>query len=220
MDTETTKRLLDIANVVVGAMLGFGSAVGAETIKGRRRTKAMKRAIRRELRDTAHRFLGLVYTFSQRHGQFKRDRLIWLRDQFRRYSGANPSQNSLAALDGLLAQTDEQIEEINRHFQATMPPQFTPREEPAFVAASVADVHDLGPEYASRVLDILAHIRMLNDGRENGLFHTRLTFTPGLSAENLASARRGIDDAEKSMLHRAMIVVDKITLLEDMYPDK
>ena len=141
----------------------------------------MKAAIRRELRETAHRFLGLVYMLERRHGGFNRELLEWLLSQTERYEGPNPREGMLTGLRGMLGQSDDQLYAMAAHFQATMPPQFVPVEEPAYTAGSVSAIHDLEPDYARRVLDILAHIRMLNDARENGLFHTRLTFTPGLS---------------------------------------
>jgi hypothetical protein len=61
---------------------------------------------------------------------------------------------------------------------------------------------------------------MLNDARENGLFHTRLTFTPGLTAANHERVRQGVDNAEIMMARRARIIIDKITALEDQYPEK
>jgi hypothetical protein len=118
----------------------------------------------------------------------------------------------------MLGQTDAQIAVVAAHLKTTPPPQFIPREEPAYTTASVGAIHDLDPGYAERVLDILAHVRMLNDARENGICHTRLTFTPGVSAENHKTAMEGVDNAEILMTTRARIVVDKITQLEERYP--
>jgi hypothetical protein len=219
MSPETAEFLRDAGNVVLGAVIGFVGAALSESWKDRKKARAMKDAIRRELRETAHRFLGLVYTLSQRHGGFDREMLEWMKPQVERYQGPNPRDGMLAGVTGFLGQTDDQIAAFAEHMKARMAPQFVPHEEPAYTTASIGVIHDLEPDYAARVLDILAHIRMLNDARENGLFHTRLTFTPGLSEGNHDSARQGIDNAEIMMARRARIVIDKITALEDRYPE-
>jgi hypothetical protein len=224
MSPDTIEFLQDAGNVVLGAVLGavlgFAGAAWSDWWKDRKKARAMKAAIRRELRETAHRFLGLVYTLNQRHGGFNRELLQWMKPQIERYEGPNRREGMLTGVTGLLGQTDEQIAAIAEHKRATMGPQFVPVEEPAYATASIGALHDLEPDYASRVLDVLAHIRMLNDARENGLFHTRLTFTPDLSEENHRNAEQGIDNAEKMMANRARIVIDKITALEDRYPEK
>lgn len=220
MSPDTIEFLFDAGNVVLGALLGFAGATWSDWWKDRKTARAMRTAIRLELRETAHRFLALIYTLNKRHGEFDRELLEWMKPQLERYEGPNPRDGMLAGVTELLAQPDAQIAAIAAHFKATMGPQFVPLEEPAYATASIGAIHDLEPEYASRVLDILAHIRMLNDARENGLFHTRLTFTPGLSKENHQSTRQGVDNAEIQMARRARIVVDKITALEDRYPER
>jgi hypothetical protein len=220
MSPDIIEFLQDAGNVVLGAILGFAGATWSDWWKDRKKAQAMRTAIRRELRETAHRFLGMVYTLNQRHGGFNHELLQWMQPQIERYDGPNPREGMLAGVTGLLGQTDAQIATMAAHFRATMPPQFMPLEEPAYTAASVGAIHDLEPDYSARVLDILAHIRMLNDARENGLFHTRLTFTPGLSEANHESARQGVDNAEIMMARRARIIIDKITALEDRYPEK
>jgi hypothetical protein len=218
MSPDTIEFLQDAGNVVLGAILGFAGATWSDWWKERKNASAMKVAIRRELRETAHRFLGLVYILNGRHGGFNRELLQWMQGQIARYEGANPREGWLSGVSGLLAQSDDQIAALAAHLQATTGPQFFPLEEPVYTRASVGAIHDLEPDYASRVLDILAHIRMLNDARENGLFHTRLTFTPGLTEENHGHARQGVDNAEMMMARRARIIIDKITALEDRYP--
>ena len=45
--------------------------------------------------------------------------------------------------------------------------------------------------FSHAIPSIIAHIRMLNDARENALFHLRLTFTPGLTQDNHTRAMQG-----------------------------
>lgn len=208
----------DAFNVVLGAVLALASSGGAGWLKGRQRDREMRAAIRKELRETAYRLLAFVFTVGRRHGMFDRELLMWMKEELERYSGSNPSQNVLAAVNALLAQRDDTLATMRAHLQSTTLPQHVPREDPAYTNASVASLHNLGEDYASRVLDVLAHLRMFNEARDYAEFYMRVTFTPGLSGDDQDSAQAGIDNSEKSMLNRAKVVVGKISLIEDLYP--
>jgi hypothetical protein len=219
MSPDTIEFLQSAGNVALGALLGFAGATWSDWWKDRKRARAMKGAIGRELRETAHRFLSLIYTLAGRHGSYNRELLEWMKPQIDRYEGPNPTDGLRTGVTGLLAGSDAAIAEIAAHKRTTTPPQFIPREEPAYTAAIANSIHDLNPDYAVRVLDVLAHIRMLNDARENGLYYTRLSFAGDLTEENHGKAVWNAEQAEGMMLQRARIVIDKISALEDRYPD-
>jgi hypothetical protein len=96
MSPDTIEFLQDAGNVVLGAILGFAGATWSDWWKDRKKAQAMRIAIRRELRETAHRFLGMVYTLNQKHGGFNRELLEWMQPQIERYDGPNPRDGMLA----------------------------------------------------------------------------------------------------------------------------
>ena len=218
-DTWTADLVWDVINIVLGWALGLGSALLTQRWNERRRARAVKRAISRELRETAHRLLALVYRLEGRFGGLDRELLEWMHPQIQRYAGPNPKDGMLAGVTGLLHSSDAEILQVARQLQATTPPPFIPAEEARYTASVVGQLHDLDPEYAVRVIDVLSHLRMLNDAREDGLYYHRLTFTPGLTEENHETAIANVDRGQKQMAKRARIVIDKITALEEKFQD-
>lgn len=218
MDASTADFLKGVANVVLGWTLGVVSAGFTQWRKDRKRARATKTAIARELRETAHRLLALIYKLEERHGGLNRNLLEWMRPQIERYEGPNPKGGLLAGVSGLLSRTDAELAQFAAHLQKTTPPQFVPREDAPYTTVAVAQLHEHDPEYAVRALDVLSHIRMLNESRENELYYSRLTFAPGLTTENHEKAMWNASQAEQQMARRARIIVDKITELEEMFP--
>ena len=218
MDPWMAELIKDSSGVILGWALGLGSALLVDWRKDMKKVGSVKTAISRELREVAYRLLALAYKVEGRRGRIDRQLLEWMHPHVQRYAGPNPSEGILSGVEGLLTQSDEELAKLAAYMQANTPPQFWPREEPGYTAAAVAEAHQMDPDYAVRVLDILSHIRMLNDGRENGLYYTRLTFAAGITEENHAKAVQNADRADDQMAKRARIIVDKITALEQKYP--
>ena len=218
MDPWMAELIKDSSGVILGWALGLGSALLVDWRKDKKKVGSVKTAISRELREVAHRLLALVYKVEGRRGRLDRQLLEWMHPHVQRYAGPNPSEGILAGVKGLLTQSDAELAQLAAYLQANAPPRFWPREEPSYTTAAVAKAHELDPDYAVRVLDILSHIRMLNDARENGLYYTRLTFVPGITPGNHANAVQNADGADDQMAKRARIIVDKVTALEQKYP--
>jgi len=206
--------LKGVVNVLLGWILGLGSATFTQWRRDRKKALATKRAIRRELRETAHRLLSLVYILSQRHGMFDRALLEWMQPQIERYEGPNPKDGMLTGVKGLLSNTDAQLAQFAKAIQGTVPPQFVPFEDVPYTKVAIANLHEQDPEFTVRALDVVSHLRMFNEARENGLHYSRLTFAPGLTAENHEKAMWNALQAEQTMTKRARIIIDKITELE------
>ena len=73
-------------------------------------------------------------------------------------------------------------------------------------------------KYAVRVLDILSHLHMLNETRDNGIYYDRLTFASGLTQGNYDNLVRNAKASEIHIARRARVIVDKITELETRFP--
>ena len=217
IDPATADWLRDIGKIALGWILGLGSTSFTEWHRSRKRRRETKTAVSRELRETAYRFLVLVYTLEGRSGTFGRPLLEWIRPQIEQYAGPNPKDGLLSGVEKLLTETDQDLARFANHLQTTTPPQFVPRFDVPYVTGAVPQLHSCEPEYAVRVLDVLAHIQMFNEARENGLHYLRLTFVPGLSRENHEKAMWNVTEMETQMARRARIIVDKITELEGAF---
>lgn len=204
--------------MIVGWALGFSSGWLIEWNRERKNCRAIKRVIRTELIDVGYRLVGVVYFVYERKGTlFNRKVLEWMLAWAELYAGPNPKEGLLAGVKELLSRSDAELkqEAARQAGQPSEPSLFVPRVEASYSSAVVAHVQDFDPDYAQRVLDVLAHIRIFNDIRENCLFYQKLTFTPNLSDDN---HRVAVLDAEMSLeelAKRAHIIVDKIRALVD-----
>lgn len=216
MDPWAVELVKDLAGVLIGWALGLGTAVFVESRKERKRIRGIKAAVALELQEIAHRLLLGVFKTESRCGTVNRELLEWMLPLVQRYAGPNPKEGVLAGVAGLLKRSDEELAALAAHEKATTPPQFWPREEAPYTSIAAAQAHDLEPEYAVRLLDVLSHIRMLEDLRENQMYYSRLTFAPGITDENHEKAVRNADAAEEQRGKRARIIITKISkLLED-----
>jgi len=218
MDAWTADLIKNASNVILGWVLGLGSAAFTDWRRERKGAEAIKTAISCELRETAQRLLCLIYRIEGGFGRLNREVLEWMKPQIQKYAGPNPKDGMLAGVTGLLGQSDQELSKLAVHLQQTIPSHFRPREEASYTAGAIGQLEKFDSAYTVRVLDILAHIRMLNDDRENGLYYARLTFEPGLSAENHGKAVANAAQAEEQAAKRARIIVDKITALESKFP--
>jgi len=222
MDAWTADLIKNASNVILGWVLGLGSAAFTDWRRERKGAKAIKTAISCELRETAQRLLCLIYKIEGRFGRLNREVLEWMKPQIQKYAGPNPKDGMLAGVTGLLAQSDQELSKLLAvHLQQTIPPHsmpLMPREEASYTAGAIGQLEKFDSAYAVRVLDILAHIRILNDARENGLYYARLTYEPGLSPENYGKAVANVAQADEQVAKRARIIVDKITALESKFP--
>jgi hypothetical protein len=166
----------------------------------------------------ALRLVFLINKVERRQGRLNRELLEWMRPQIQRYGGVglNPSKNFLSMVEGLLKSSDDELAQLAANEKSNTP-LFYPREEASYATETVVQAHDFEPDYAERLLDILSHLRMLNEAREDGLYYLHLTFTPGMSAENHEAAIQNWSWAGEQIALRARIIVDKITALEQKY---
>lgn len=208
----------DAAIVILGWALGLGSALLVDWRRDRRKISATKTAVSRELRELAYRLVCLVYMAESHRGRLNREVLEWLRPQVERYAGPHPKDGLLGGVSGLLKGSDAELARAAAH-GASLSPQFYPSQEAPYSEAAAAQAHGFDPDYAVRVLDVLSHLRMYNETREQEVHYSRLTFAPGITPENYERAVRNAVQAEDQLSRRARIIVDKITKLEEVCGD-
>lgn len=148
-------------------------------------------------------------------GTINREFLEWVYPHVQRYSGPNPKDGILTGISGLLSCSDEELKALSAHERETSSSVYWPFIGATYSAIAINQAHDFEPEYTVRVFDILSHLRMFNDIRENGLAYNRMTFEPGLSEENLRRIVKNADDSDLNLQKRAQIVIEKITELEN-----
>jgi hypothetical protein len=218
MTEEQVGYLLNIGGIILGWALGVGSTWLSDWRKDKKRARAIQAAISREFRETAHRMLAATYLLSERHGPFDRQVLTWMESQLIRYEGPNPTDGIRGGITAHLARTDQELAAAAQRYQQTMGPMFMPSESAPYTTSVAGELHDLEPDYAVRVLDILSHIRIWNEKAEHNRHFSRLTYDSGLSAENHQLARSNVDYSERDLLVRAKILIERISALEDRYP--
>jgi hypothetical protein len=213
-----TDLIKNLSGVVLGWILGLATSSFVEWRQKRKKVHAIKIAVSKELREVAHRLLVISYTGEFMQGRLNRELLEWMYPLVKRYEGPNPNDQFLAAVEGLLKSSDEELAKLAAYQKKTMQPQFWPGEEASYATASASQIHDFDPKYAVRLLDILSHLRMFNEARERWEYYFQLTFVPGLTSENYARTMQNVNATDEQITKRARIIVDKITDLEQKYP--
>jgi hypothetical protein len=145
---------------------------------------------------------------------FDRKLLEWLHTQGKRYS--DPERGLMQGVAGFLKGTDDDLKKVATHLRETTGPQFVPLQTANYASAAVPQLHEHDQNFAVAVLDILTHLEMFNEYREHWVHYFHLTFNPDLGV-SYAKAVDNVDKAEVNMSHRARIIIDKITNLEDQF---
>ena len=177
----------------------------------------MRKAISSDLGEAALRLVVVVYMLEGRSGGWTRELLEWVQGVVERYAGPNPKDSLLAGVAAILKRTDIELAQCEAHLKTTTQPQFIPLQELSYTTRVIHELHDHDPEYSIRILDVLSHLGMLNEAREDSLYFRRLTFDSGLSSENQKRAMAAVSEAEKQMTTRARIIVDKITEIDKKF---
>lgn len=208
----------DFGGVILGWVLGLGSALIVDKVKGREKREVVQRGILTELREVAHRLLFVVFLTKRRHRKMDRNLLEWMQTQIDKYAGPNPKDGVLASVKGLLLQTDADLGKFAALEKATSATGlFQLSVETPYASTAILQADYLDSLFSQRVLDILAHIRMFNEIRENLLFYQRLTFESRLGDENYKTVLQNAVVTEDQLSERARIVIEKISALEEQF---
>jgi hypothetical protein len=100
---------------LIGSILGFVSLVLKDLYRDRRRNRAIKKATILELREVAHRLLGVVYGSESRTGGFDRKFLEWLHTQGKRYSDVE--RVWMEGVSGFLKSTEDELKKVATHLR-------------------------------------------------------------------------------------------------------
>ncbi len=208
---------LSLTPVIVGGVLALSGNLIIERSKEKRKLRAVKTAVSNELREVAYELLGTVYQIARKSGGFNRDLLEWMLPRARQYEGPNRSESLVLIIENLLKETDEVLAKISAQARVNVPATYCPRPEASYTTVAAAQAHDFDPDYAVDLLDILSHLRILNDEREASIYWTRLTFVPGLEDENHDRANKNASVSDEQIAKQARLIIDRITKLEKQY---
>jgi hypothetical protein len=85
----------DFGGVILGWVLGLGTGLIVDKVKGKEKREVVQRGILTELREVAHRLLFVVFLTKRRHGKMDRNLLEWMQTQIEKYEGPRVAQTSL-----------------------------------------------------------------------------------------------------------------------------
>jgi len=210
----------DSWGVVLGWLLGLGTAIIADWWRGRRKAAAAKTAILGEFNELSYRLVGVVFRVESRCGRLDRDLLQWLQSATQRYRGPNRVDLLPAGFAEMLKATDSDLGQLNEFAKDQLKASFFPAEQAPYATAAIAQAHEFDADFAVRVMDVLSHLRMYNEVRESGIQYTHMTFEPGLEQENHALIVENADNADNQLSKRARAIVDKIAALEVEFGSK
>jgi hypothetical protein len=212
-----SQQLFGLAGVVLGWALGFFSARAVDWIRNMRGTAAIKKAVLIEMDELAYRLLVVAFRLESGAGRLDTDLLTWMLSGVKRYAGPNRIEPLPDGMQELTQTTPEQLAEVNAMFRARAKSAFIPAEDAPYSSSALAQAHHLKPQFALGVMDVVSHLRMYNEARQNALTYTFMTFQPGLDEANHARVTENVDAAERSVSRQARIIVDKIAALQDAH---
>lgn len=208
------QSIAEIAQANVGVVLGWALGLASAGILGWRKTKkrdsAARAAILMEFDELAYRMAGVVLKVESQAGRLDRPLLEWLETATDRYSGPNRVDLIPSNLAQMLKTPDADLKRLNAVLKAKPKSAFYPAEQAPYATATVAQAHEFEPEFALAVMDVLSHLRMYNEVRENGLHYTFMTFEPGLDLANHVRISQNAESADLELSKRARAIVDKI----------
>jgi hypothetical protein len=210
-----SQDLASLGGVVLGWALGFASALVVEWVRAARKASAAKRAVLVELDELAYRLLAVVFRVESRAGRLDKDLLAWMQMAMKRYAGPNRIESLPEGMAQLEKVTDGELATVNTMLSSLAKATFFPGEEAPYSSSAVAQAHEFKPGFALGVIDVLSHLRMYNETRQNGLQYTFMTFQSGLDEANHARIVENAAAADDSLSRRARIIVDKIGALQD-----
>jgi hypothetical protein len=199
--------------IVLGWVLGLGSAAVGTWWKDRRQCIATRRTIAIELTELSQRLMFIVWEIEGRRGTLDREALAWVRDQVQRYDGLNQMTGVPDTLIKLLGLSDEQLKVLAVDTAANSKMKLYGREEAPYTALAMATAHDFDSDVSRDLVDILFKLRQLNDQREEYLYYHHLTFDGGITPENHARAVVNTDTTAASMAAISCKIVDRIWTL-------
>jgi hypothetical protein len=210
MDEKTFNLISNLGSVVLGWVLGIGSAALSTWWSNRNKLRATKDSIFIELEEVAQRLMYSVYYIESKRGKFDRELLTWFQAQLDAYKGVNKVGRLPEAISGLLTLNDADLAQITARQTATSGDTSSPRESAPYSEAAMAQSEAFDPKFAAQLMDILANLRILEDCREASLYYLRLTFDGTVTPDNHQRAQANLNASDAKLSQVARRTVDKI----------
>lgn len=218
MDQSTADVVKTFGGVALGWLLGIGSSAWDDWRKARKKRVEMRRAIAVEMNDLRDRLFGVIFSTEKKFGTLNRAVIAWLLPLVQKYTGPT-TQGIVGALNALQNLSEIELEQhLANQQQQAIPSLFYPQMEAPYTAIALSEAGGFEPDYTGRILDIVAHLRIFRDTRENYIYYQRLTFEPGVIDENHEKAVANAEQSSQLLSQRARILVEKIIALGENCP--
>jgi hypothetical protein len=207
------ERTFNLVCIIFGSVLTLLLTVLPQWWSSRQKLRAVKTAVFMELEEVARRLAFCVFRVESRRGRFDREALTWLRSQLAVYRGLGQRTLLPEVVVKLLALPDSDLDGMAAQYAATTGDTSFVREEAPYSASAVPLANEFEAQFAARLMDILAHLRMFEDCRQNGAYFLRLTFDGTISVENHRRAQVNLNAFDAKLSQLARTTAEKIVAL-------
>lgn len=204
--------------LLLGWLLATLSPIIADAIRRRRESKEVKGALLAELGELKYRMACATYYVQMRFGNIDRKLLEWLRPIVSAYSGPNPSDGMLKAIDLQLSFADQVLSTLSQADRNTGGGGLTLKKYSVpLLDARLGVLTWLPNNVQVLLLDIRTHLRMLDEEVDQTRYYFQLTFDPKVTGDNRQSVIQNLENGYRQYSDRARIIADGIAKLEQAW---
>jgi len=204
-----------IVSLIIGWALGLSSPLIINKVQQKKKKEDLINGILTELRDVRVKLASASYLLGKDAGKFDREFLEWCLPILRGYEGPEPTRNILNLIEGLLKQSDEQIDAVRR---ASASPEGVglslKRYEIPFTQSKISEISILDLNLQNMILNIRSHIDLLNSEIDVVMKYHFMTYDSTISEENhrrlMIDIKRRFSDIQKMAMQTADRISDLI----------
>ena len=202
----------------LGWLLATLSPIIADAIRRRRDTKEVKGALLAELGELKYRMVVASYYANMRFGSIDRAFLQWLRGVVAVYRGPAPAENLLKALDMQLSLSEQALSALLASERSQGKSGLTLKKYAVpLLDARLAVLTSLPTSIQVLLLEVRAHLRMLDEEVDDARYYFQLTFDPKVAGTNRQAVEQNLENGYRQYGDRARIVAEKIAKLEQAW---
>ena len=202
--------LKDIVLLVLGWLFGLVGPIVVWKILNQRKAAAAREAVGYELGELKLRMVLAAYALHQDHGKFDRELLIWVRAQISHYRGANETTGLSTAIDSLLAETDEVIEQFAQSGRSPRKGKSIPIARMPYLESQLSEIHIFSAPDQLGLLQIMEHVSIFNETLKEARDYFDKTLDQSLSEPNRQIVDETLNTKYRHLAERAQIVARKI----------
>ncbi len=201
--------------LLLGWLLGLFSPIIVDAIRQHREITAVKTALKTELEELRFRLACVVYRVAMHYGNIDRVLLEWFKPILSGYTGTNPAARVLSSVETQLELPEEKLKEYVKHATETEKEGLTikkylvPLLDSKFESLSKFD-----SAFQRNLVEIGAHLHLLNEEVDEARYYFRLTFDSGLSTENRSVVHENLGNAYRNYSTQAKLIANIISRMK------